>query len=710
LVNVVKRLKPVLRQSNIDDDGEIKVKTEFNGWSRMAIELAKPFQITEVQPPKLGETISSRVTAEVVIDLEPCGPSIRTEWDEVGEFHNLFLVAIDASKMTGNQAPLLKDYHLHHGSHKVWDSDSDRRVPDEEGSTFCERFGITLVRGCMVVQVRNEAGTVLSEPGVQVPEEERKNTKRVFKVLLDSFQYGSDSKSAEGSDMYQKFNIVVRRHGRENNFKAVLETVRGLLEGAGSIDRVIPPWLQTLILGHGDPTIASYKSDTIKQYSINTVGVNKPTDFLDFGDTFLDENHIAESFGSKVVVEDGEALDISKRYNFKLRFLDDETHTVQAIRLPHQEKSKGNPVRFTPVQVEAIRSGLLPGLTLVVGPPGTGKTDVAVQIISSLYHTYPTQRTIIITHSNAALNDIFSKVMARGDIDERYFVRLGAGERDLETESSHDFTKIGRVAYSIHRRGELLEQVQQLSESLGVSGKAQRGADGSPSYTCETADYFRKQHLVRRQKIFENQLAEAGDIGDDTDVSTFFPFALYFGVQEVTLAVARNCLIRLEGLFKELAEYRPFELLRSQRQRADYLITKQARIVAMTCTHAAIVRSNLIEIGFEYDNLVMEESAQMLEIESFIPCLLQKGKSDDAVSGLSRLKRVCMLGDHNQLPPVVKNAAFASFSNFDQSLFARLIRLGVPYVQLDKQGRARPEIMKLYRFVPCSARVFVRHS
>ena len=32
-----------------------------------------------------------------------------------------------------------------------------------------------------------------------------------------------------------------------------------------------------------------------------------------------------------------------------------------------------------------------PGLTLVVGPPGTGKTDVAVQIISNLYHNFPEQ-------------------------------------------------------------------------------------------------------------------------------------------------------------------------------------------------------------------------------------------------------------------------------------------------------------------------------
>ena len=39
----------------------------------------------------------------------------------------------------------------------------------------------------------------------------------------------------------------------------------------------------------------------------------------------------------------------------------------------------------------------------VVGPPGTGKTDVAVQIISNIYHNFPEQRTLIVTHSNQVL-------------------------------------------------------------------------------------------------------------------------------------------------------------------------------------------------------------------------------------------------------------------------------------------------------------------
>lgn len=49
-----------------------------------------------------------------------------------------------------------------------------------------------------------------------------------------------------------------------------------------------------------------------------------------------------------------------------------------------------------------------------------------------------------------------------------------------------------------------------------------------------------------------------------------------------------------------------------------------------------------------------------------------------------------MIGDHHQLPPVIKNMAFQKYSNMEQSLFTRCVRLGVPTVDLDAQGRARP--------------------
>ena len=73
------------------------------------------------------------------------------------------------------------------------------------------------------------------------------------------------------------------------------------------------------------------------------------------------------------------------------------------------QQFRQNTIEFTPAQVEAIKSGMQPGLTMVVGPPGTGKTDVAVQIIANIYHNWPQQRTLIVTHSNQALNQLFEK-------------------------------------------------------------------------------------------------------------------------------------------------------------------------------------------------------------------------------------------------------------------------------------------------------------
>ena len=201
LVDVIKRVRPVLRQAEYDESDIAQFKTEFNGWSRMALELAQPLSIVEVLPPKLGESSSSQVTAEVMIDLEPCGAAIREEWDSIGEFDNLFLLSVDASKMTGAPAPLVVDHGDVSGQKG---SENERRIPDDEDSTFAKRFGVTLVRGCMVLHVRDEEGNILSDPGMEKNEKpNQQSAKRIFRVALDPVQYSKDSKSASGTELYQ---------------------------------------------------------------------------------------------------------------------------------------------------------------------------------------------------------------------------------------------------------------------------------------------------------------------------------------------------------------------------------------------------------------------------------------------------------------------------------------------------------------------------
>ena len=92
----------------------------------------------------------------------------------------------------------------------------------------------------------------------------------------------------------------------------------------------------------------------------------------------MDANHLRSSFpGCKVLVDgsDKEEKDATDRKRYRIKVTGDvasENRVVEATSYPHPSGLPGNPVRFTPRQVEAIRSGLSPGLTLIVGPPGTG--------------------------------------------------------------------------------------------------------------------------------------------------------------------------------------------------------------------------------------------------------------------------------------------------------------------------------------------------
>ena len=129
------------------------------------------------------------------------------------------------------------------------------------------------------------------------------------------------------------------------------------------------------------------------------------------------------------------------------------------------------------------------------------------------------------------------------------------------------------------------------------------------------------------------------------------------------------------------------ELLRNNRERGKYLINNYVRIIAMTSTYAILKNKSLITSNFNINTVIFEESGQLLDFETFAPLTLSR-----------QIKRIVMIGDDNQLPPLVKNQVIKNVANLKQSLFVRLIRLGYPVSTLKQQGRAREEILELYRW------------
>ena len=278
------------------------------------------------------------------------------------------------------------------------------------------------------------------------------------------------------------------------------------------------------------------------------------------------------------------------------------------------------------------------------------------------------------------------------DIDGRHLLRLGQGEGDLETAES--FSKYGRVESFLDNRAYLLHEVDRLAANFGAPG-----AHGS---TCETAGYFNTVYVQPAwAKFWDTANRSDSSAGE---VISSFPFHHYFQnapqplfpldlAKDEVLEIVRGCEHHISKVFKSLEDIRPFEILRHNRDRTNYLMVKEARIIAMTTTHAAMRRQEIADLGFHYDNVVMEEAAQITEIENFIPLALQNSKD-----GELPLQRIVLCGDHLQNSPIIQNLAFRQFANLEQSLFLRLVRLGVPTITLDQQGRARPSIAKLYKW------------
>lgn len=72
---------------------------------------------------------------------------------------------------------------------------------------------------------------------------------------------------------------------QENNFKSTLESIQDLTQ----LNIVVPSWFESVFLGYdNDMSSSHYENMPIQLKS------------LDFRDTFLDWNHLLQSFPSKV--------------------------------------------------------------------------------------------------------------------------------------------------------------------------------------------------------------------------------------------------------------------------------------------------------------------------------------------------------------------------------------------------------------------------
>lgn len=215
----------------------------------------------------VGEYKPKMVRAEVGITLHHLNGRIRQEWEDLRRHDVIFLITLQSNTPIGQIPDLSIPF---------------KYVPRcRQGVRFflvltrcdahSERFGVKHVRGAEIDALLDSKGEIIPEWNPTVEQKAPKGHKRTLRVLLDAAQFQKVGYAAacsalcqprtallqdmdEGREgLYKTFNLVLRRKPKENNFKAVLETIRNLMNA----EAAVPAWLHEIFLGYGASPLGS---------------------------------------------------------------------------------------------------------------------------------------------------------------------------------------------------------------------------------------------------------------------------------------------------------------------------------------------------------------------------------------------------------------------------------------------------------------------
>ena len=161
------------------------------GWARMAHPICG-WSIVEVGKANLGEMRPCSVRADVTLNLN-VKQHIKNEWQNLRKHDIGFLLTIRPPPAGSKQNPATIAQNIQ------------------------EKYGIIAVRGCEIEGMLDIKGQVVDERPDARPKFPPGDT-RTYRVWLDTNQYYSDTVDNR-LDVYDSFNIFMRRNAKENNFK-----------------------------------------------------------------------------------------------------------------------------------------------------------------------------------------------------------------------------------------------------------------------------------------------------------------------------------------------------------------------------------------------------------------------------------------------------------------------------------------------------------
>ncbi|XP_059169631.1 NFX1-type zinc finger-containing protein 1-like [Physella acuta] len=360
-------------------------------------------------------------------------------------------------------------------------------------------------------------------------------------------------------------------------------------------------------------------------------------------------------------------------------------------------------------QLEAVKSALTKELCLIQGPPGTGKTFISLVIMRLLLenrwvvisHRNPSP-ILVVCYTNHALDQFLQGVL---QFCTEGLVRIGGNStcedlvrfnlrnvRENYQKPRGFFKSINGCNRQLKKLGRSLKEnyekicyandfildVLLLQDYMNPSHfqSIRSSSHNEDILYCWLGGDSNKNNIAQ---VFDN--LDSCDPMDSTEENTLRQlwkldqttrYRLYkLWLSRYLNEIKRNFLINLENYEAVLAKKTQV------RQEEDLAILKASRVVGVTTTGAAKRRKLLQAVGATI--VIVEEAAEVSEPHTIT-----------AIS--QHCEHLILVGDHQQLRPKTESYELAKTFGLDISLFERLIKNNLNFIQLKEQHRMRPEI------------------
>jgi len=293
---------------------------------------------------------------------------------------------------------------------------------------------------------------------------------------------------------------------------------------------------------------------------------------------------------------------------------------------------------------EAVQRALATNdIFLIQGPPGTGKTTVITEIVNRIFAEEPESKILLASQSHVAVDHAVQGIVKY--LPDKKIIRVGRSER-----------------------------ISEYSKELLINNQLEKWIDSvKESSKKEFIKYLKKEHglVTKEEEEISNRL-------DNLAIN----YEEHKKEEKLLLDYRNHKINEKFNIIKEW--HRRLSAL----DEFDEIFAQKASVVAATCTGIA---SRHVLNDMVFDWVIVDEAARATAPELLVPII--------------RGKKVILVGDHRQLPPIVGNDATKmkrmeigiKNSDLERSLFEELFEKVAPEakITLTAQFRMHPTIAEM---------------